>query len=54
MGHPIVGDRAYGSKTDPLGRMGLHAFHLGFIHPRRGSSLQFKTDPPPEFRRYIR
>jgi 23S rRNA pseudouridine1911/1915/1917 synthase len=54
MGHPIVGDQAYGSKTDPLGRMGLHAFRLGFIHPRRGTSLQFKTDPPPEFRRYIR
>jgi 23S rRNA pseudouridine1911/1915/1917 synthase len=52
-GHPIVGDRAYGSKFDPLGRMGLHAFRLGFIHPARGASLEFKTDPPPEFRRYL-
>lgn len=54
MGHPIVGDQAYGSTTDPLGRMGLHAFELGFAHPRLGTPMHFKTDPPPEFRRYLR
>jgi len=53
MGHPIVGDRAYGSTQDPLGRLGLHAFHLGFLHPVRGTPLAFQTEPPPEFRRYI-
>jgi 23S rRNA pseudouridine1911/1915/1917 synthase len=53
LGHPIVGDRAYGSTIDPLGRMGLHAFRLGFIHPRLGTPLQFKTEPPPKFRRYL-
>jgi 23S rRNA pseudouridine1911/1915/1917 synthase len=53
MGHPIVGDRAYGSTQNPLGRLGLHAFHLGFVHPVRGTTLAFQTDPPPEFRRYL-
>jgi 23S rRNA pseudouridine1911/1915/1917 synthase len=53
LGHPIVGDQAYGSKTDPLGRMGLHAFRLGFFHPVRKTTLHFETEPPPEFRRYI-
>jgi RluA family pseudouridine synthase len=53
MGHPIVGDRAYGSKQDPLGRLGLHAFLLGFKHPVRGTPLVFRTDPPPEFLRYL-
>lgn len=53
MGYPIVGDRAYGSTQNPLGRLGLHAFHLGFTHPIRGTPLAFETDPPPEFRRYI-
>jgi 23S rRNA pseudouridine1911/1915/1917 synthase len=53
MGHPVVGDRAYGSTQDPLGRLGLHAFHLGFNHPTRGIPLEFKTEPPPEFRRYL-
>ena len=54
MGHPIVGDRAYGSTQNPLGRLGLHAFYLGFLHPVRGTPLSFQTDPPPEFRRYLR
>jgi 23S rRNA pseudouridine1911/1915/1917 synthase len=54
MGHPIVGDRAYGSKQNPLGRLGLHAFHLGFLHPVRGTQLSFQTEPPPEFSRYLR
>jgi 23S rRNA pseudouridine1911/1915/1917 synthase len=53
LGHPIVGDQAYGCRIDPLGRMGLHAFRLGFLHPVSGTSLHFETDPPPEFRRYL-
>jgi len=53
LGHPIVGDRSYGSTVDPLGRMGLHAFRLGFEHPGSGRPLIFESDPPPEFRRYL-
>ena len=53
MGHPIVGDRAYGSTRDPLKRMGLHAFQLGFRHPVTGKRALFETDPPPEFGRYL-
>jgi 23S rRNA pseudouridine1911/1915/1917 synthase len=53
MGHPIVGDRAYASTTDPLKRLGLHAFHLGFRHPITGKQMLFQTDPPSEFIRYL-
>jgi 23S rRNA pseudouridine1911/1915/1917 synthase len=53
MGHPIVGDRSYGSTTDPLKRLGLHAFTLGFQHPAKGKRLVFRSDPPPEFRKYL-
>ena len=53
LGHPIVGDRAYGSTMDPLGRMGLHAFRLGFMHPSRQQPMLFETDPPSEFRPYV-
>lgn len=53
MSHPIVGDRAYGSSIDPMGRLGLHAFLLGFRHPTRGNAVLFQTEPPPEFRRYL-
>lgn len=53
MGHPIVGDRAYGCTRDPLKRLGLHAFRLGFRHPVTGAPVRFETGPPPEFVRYI-
>jgi RluA family pseudouridine synthase len=53
MGHPIVGDRAYGSTQNPLGRLGLHAFLLGFKHPTQGNLQEFQTEPPPEFVRYL-
>jgi 23S rRNA pseudouridine1911/1915/1917 synthase len=53
MGHPIVGDRAYGCTRDPLKRMGLHAFRLGFRHPVTGEPVRFETGPPPEFVRYL-
>jgi RluA family pseudouridine synthase len=54
MGHPIVGDRAYGSKIDPMGRLGLHAFLLGFKHPTLGTRIQHQTEIPPEFARYLK
>jgi 23S rRNA pseudouridine1911/1915/1917 synthase len=47
-GHPIVGDRAYGSRRDPLGRVCLHATRLGFVHPD-GRRVVFESPPPPGF-----
>jgi 23S rRNA pseudouridine1911/1915/1917 synthase len=35
LGHPIVGDREYGSRRDPLHRVCLHATRLGFTHRSR-------------------
>jgi 23S rRNA pseudouridine1911/1915/1917 synthase len=49
LGHPIVGDRAYGSRTDPIGRVCLHATRLGFVHPD-GSRVVFESPPPRDFR----
>jgi hypothetical protein len=48
-----VGDRAYGSTRDELGRMGLHAFLLDIEHPRTRQHARFRTEPPPEFRKYL-
>jgi len=47
-GHPIAGDREYGSRTDPLGRLALHATRLAFVHPRRGR-LSFDSPAPATF-----
>jgi 23S rRNA pseudouridine1911/1915/1917 synthase len=48
-GHPIAGDRTYGSRRDPLGRVCLHATRLGFVHPR-GGRVAFESPAPPAFR----
>ncbi len=49
MGFPIVGDRRYGAKTDPIGRLCLHAFELGFTHASTGKSLRFRSTTPGGF-----
>src|SRR5262249_9241567 len=46
LGHPIAGDAAYGSETDPFGRLALHAHVLGFDHPRSGVRLRFVSPAP--------
>jgi 23S rRNA pseudouridine1911/1915/1917 synthase len=48
LGHPILGDRAYGARRDPLGRLALHATRLGFVHPG-GGRVVFESPPPPAF-----
>lgn len=50
-GHPIVGDTMYGKgrETD-LGRLGLHARDLGFVHPKTRQKMRFTADVPREFR----
>lgn len=61
MGHPIVGDKVYGSDGRMSGiksvslrksisfmsRFALHAAELGFVHPRTGVKMRFRA-PWPE------
>ena len=53
-GHPVIGDRRYGAATDPIGRLGLHAKLLGFIHPRTGRKMTFEAPLPDSFRRWTK
>jgi 23S rRNA pseudouridine1911/1915/1917 synthase len=48
-GHPIVGDKVYGSLSNPIRRLALHAARLTFRHPRTGKLLEFVSPPPPLF-----
>jgi 23S rRNA pseudouridine1911/1915/1917 synthase len=48
-GHPVAGDRMYGSTTNPLGRLGLHAKLLGFDHPGTGKHVVFTAPVPSAF-----
>lgn len=46
-GHPIVGDKKYGTKVNPIGRLALHASRLKLIDPRTNKILDIKS-PVPE------
>ncbi|MGH9458368.1 MAG: RluA family pseudouridine synthase [Thermoanaerobaculia bacterium] len=48
-GHPVAGDARYGAKTDPIGRLALHAERLGFVHPITGKELTFLAPLPDAF-----
>lgn len=49
LGHPIVGDKKYGSKVKPIGRLGLHARVLAFEHPATGKLMRFEIPIPKQF-----
>ncbi len=49
LGHPVAGDKKYGSKHNPLRRTCLHANILAFKHPITGEELSFETPPPHRF-----
>lgn len=43
LGNPVVGDKKYGSETNPIGRLGLHASALAFIHPVTGKEIKINA-----------
>ena len=47
--HPIIGDKVYGSRSNPIRRMALHAAQLGFRHPVTGRSMHFEATYPKSF-----
>ncbi|PZE20786.1 RluA family pseudouridine synthase [Paenibacillus xerothermodurans] len=51
IGHPVSGDKKYGSRTKVIGRLGLHAKVLSFEHPTTGELLRFDTGVPKQFLR---
>jgi 23S rRNA pseudouridine1911/1915/1917 synthase len=59
LGHPLLGDATYGQRpnqrlTEQTGyeaaRQMLHAFQLGFIHPRTARRLTFQAPRPEDFK----
>jgi 23S rRNA pseudouridine1911/1915/1917 synthase len=49
LGHPVVGDKKYGSKLNLIGRTCLHARVLAFIHPVNGTEVRYETPVPGRF-----
>lgn len=56
IGHPLVGDPAYGpsrSRDIAMEGQALHAAVLGFVHPRTGEHLQFEAELPDDMRKLL-
>jgi 23S rRNA pseudouridine1911/1915/1917 synthase len=51
-GHPVVGDRKYGSQTAFSPGIALHARRLVVSHPTTGARLAFEAPPPNSWRRW--
>jgi len=49
-GHPISGDKVYGSRSNSLGRLGLHGTRLEFEHPLTKKRMSFDSPCPPNWR----
>jgi 23S rRNA pseudouridine1911/1915/1917 synthase len=57
LGHPIVGDEAYGrGRPRPpvvFEGVALHAARLAFVHPATGARMEFTAPPPPRIERLL-
>ncbi len=50
IGHPLVGDWLYGTRSDRIDRPALHAAALTFVHPITGETLTFSAPLPEDMR----
>jgi len=48
-GYPVVGDKKYGAKSNPIKRLCLHAQLLAFKHPITKKNVKCESPTPPEF-----
>ena len=52
LGHPIIGDKKYGSKNNNIKRLGLHASKLEINI--KGKKYVFETKKPKEFEKFLK
>jgi 23S rRNA pseudouridine1911/1915/1917 synthase len=53
LGCPVVGDQVYGARTDPAGRLGLHAWKLALDHPATSRRVELESPLPAKLRRVV-
>jgi len=53
LGCPVIGDEGYGAKTNPVRRLGLHAWKLEFDHPVTGQRLELESPLPKNLKRVV-
>lgn len=56
IGHAVAGDDVYGPKKAALGLVGqcLHAKKVGFIHPKTKEYMEFESELPDYFQKFLK
>lgn len=56
IGHPVAGDDVYGPKKAAGGLLGqcLHAKRVGFVHPTTNKYMEFESELPDYFKKFLR
>jgi len=54
IGHPIIGDKKYEAKQNPINRTAIHLRKINFIHPATNEKMEFETKVPDDFLRIFR
>lgn len=49
IGCPVAGDRAYGARHNPLGRVALHLGEVSFLHPQTMREVRLHARAPADF-----
>jgi 23S rRNA pseudouridine1911/1915/1917 synthase len=52
-GHPVIGDRKYGKRTDSTQRLALHSCELRFRHPVSCTPMEFHSPLPARLKELI-
>ena len=53
LGHPVAGDRLYGSSKATAPRMFLHAHRISFVSPAKGERITVEAPLPAELERWL-
>ena len=53
IGNPVIGDKKYHAKTNPIKRLGLHANRLVIINPITKKEMEFIAKIPKVFEKYM-
>ncbi len=54
IGHPLLGDSLYGTKSNLMNRQALHSYRISCIHPISKKSLVFESDLPYDMKYQLR
>lgn len=53
IGHYVIGDDRYGEPSNPLKRLGLHAYELDLTNPLNHKEYKFNAPMPEDFKRFF-